>query len=82
MALAQQHSRAFLWMLGGVWMVTLTMCGVQVGLCEWRAKGTNGSCSAEWQLAVVTATGMGQTLFSLFAPSPATKPPSSSNRSA
>lgn len=70
MALAQKHSRAFLWMLGSIWGVTLTMCSVQAGLCEWRAKGTNGSCGTEWQLAVVTTTGMGQTLFSLFAPVP------------
>ncbi len=80
MALAQQHSRAFLWMLGGVWTVTLTMCGVQAGLCEWRSKAINGSCSAEWQLAVVTATGMGQTLFSLFASPPGSSRPPSSSR--
>lgn len=57
-------------MLASVWGVTLTMCAAQAGLCEWRSKGTNGNCSAEWQLAVVTASGMGQTLFSLFSPAP------------
>ena len=66
----KQHTRAFLWMLGSIWGSTLMMCGIQAGLCEWRAKG---DCAAEWQLAVVTATGMGQTLFSLFSPPP---PPS------
>lgn len=80
MAQAQQHSRAFLYMLAVIWGTTLAMCGVQAGLCEWRAKDANGSCSAEWQLALVTATGMGQTLFSLFAPPPPSRSSSSSNR--
>lgn len=65
-----QHARAFLWMLGGVWGATLFMCAAQAGICEFRAKGQNGQCGQEWQLAIVTAVGMGQTLFSLFATPP------------
>ena len=81
MALAKDYSRAFLYMLTGVWGVTLTMCSVQAGLCEWRAKGVNGACADQWQLAVVTASGMGQTLFSLFSPPPSRSPSSSSRQS-
>jgi hypothetical protein len=55
----------FLRMLCVIWGVALATSLAQVTLCEIRA-GKGQQCGQEWQLALTTPLGLGQTLFSLF----------------
>lgn len=59
------QSRTFLQLLVVVWGAALAVSIAQVVTCEVRADA-GGKCSTEWQLALATPMGLGQTLFSLF----------------
>ena len=59
------QSRTFLQLLVVVWGAALAVSIAQVAICEVRA-GTGQKCAQEWQLALATPMGLGQTLFSLF----------------
>ena len=56
-------------MLAAIWGITLSMCWRQAELCEKRA-GVQGKCAMEWQLAIVTSLGMGQSLLGIWTNSP------------
>lgn len=57
-------------MLAAIWTITLLMCWRQAELCEKRSAGAAGKCSMEWQLAIVTSLGMGQSLLGIWTNSP------------